>query len=131
MAEFDDPPPPRGAVERIRIMVASVPGMLGEILQHAIGQSADMANIATLTEDEDPRPAVVHTKPHVVVLGGTRGSQEDVVTALLRASPGACVVALSGDGRTAVVHRASALPLTLEDASPEGLLEIVRLLVRA
>ena len=131
MAELDHPPPPRGAVERIRIMVASVPGMLGEILQHAIGQSADMANIATLTEDEDPRPAVVRTRPHVVVLGGTRGSQEDVVTALLRVSPSACVVALSGDGRTAVVHRASALPLTLEDASPHELLGVVRLLIRA
>jgi chemotaxis response regulator CheB len=118
-------------VERIRIMVASVPGMLGEILQHAIGQSADMASIATLTEDEDPRPAVVRTRPHVVVLGGTRDPQEDVVTALLGALPSACVVALSGDGRRAVVHRASALPLTLEDASPHELLGVVRLLVRA
>jgi hypothetical protein len=118
-------------VERIRIMVASVPRMLGEILQHAIGQSADMASIATLTADEDPRSAAVRTKPHVVVLGRTRGPQNDVVTALLRAVPGGCVVALSGDGRKAVVHRVRARPLTLEDASPEELLKVVRLLVRA
>jgi DNA-binding NarL/FixJ family response regulator len=117
-------------VERIRIMVASVPGMLGEILQYAIGQSADMASIATLAADEDPWPTVVRTRPHVVVLGGTPDPQADVITALLRALPGGCVVALSGDGRTAVVHRVRALPLTLEDASPEELLQFVRLLVR-
>jgi len=117
-------------VERIRIMVASVPGMLGEILQHAIGRSADMATIATLTADEDPRSAAVRTKPHVVVVGGTPDPQDDVVTALLRALPGGCVVALSGDGRTAVLHRVRARPLTLEDASPEELLEVVRLLVQ-
>ncbi len=118
-------------MERIRIMVASVPGMLGEILQYAIGQSADMASIATVPEDEDPWSAVVQTRPHVVVLGGTRGPEEGVVTALLRALPSGCVVALSGDGRKAVVHQLKALPLTLEDASPEELLEVVRLLVRA
>lgn len=118
-------------MERIRIMVASVPGMLGEILQHAIGQSADLANVATLTEDEDPQLAIVHSQPHVVVLGQTRGPQEGIVTALLRALPSACVVALSKDGRRAVVHRVSAQPLTLEDASPQELLRLVRLVARA
>jgi len=54
----------------------------------------------------------------------------DVVTALLREVGDGCVVTLSGDGRTAVVHRVQALPLTLEDASPEELLDVVRLLVR-
>jgi hypothetical protein len=117
-------------VERIRIMMASVPGMLGEILQHAIGQSADMANIATLTEDEDARSAAVRTRPHVVMVGGTPDPQDDVVTALLREVGDGCVVTLSGNGRTAVVHQVRSLPLTLEDASPEELLEVVRLLVR-
>lgn len=117
-------------MERIRIMVASIPGMLGEILRYAIGQSADMANVATLTDDEDPQPAIVRSKPHVVVLGGTRDPQGELVTALLRALPGTCVVVLSGDGRTAVVHRASAPPLTLENASPQELLGLLRLIVR-
>jgi DNA-binding NarL/FixJ family response regulator len=116
-------------VERIRIMLASVPRMLAEILQHAIGQSADMASIVTTTGDEDARSAAVRTRPHVVLVGGSPDPQGEVVTALLREVGDGCVVILSGDGRTAVVHRVRALPLTLEDASPEGLLEIVRLLV--
>jgi type IV secretory pathway ATPase VirB11/archaellum biosynthesis ATPase len=116
-------------VERIRIMMASVPGMLGEILLHAIGQSADMASIATLTEDEDARSVAVRTRPHVVLMGGSPDRREDIVTALLSEVGNGCVVTLSGDGRTAVVHRVRALPLTLEGTSPEGLLEIVRLLV--
>jgi hypothetical protein len=118
-------------VERIRIVVASVPRMLGEILQHAIGQSVDMATVATLTGDEDPRPAVVRLHPHVVVLGETRDPQEVVVTALLRALPSASVLALSANGHRAVVYRSNESPILLDDASPQDLIETLRLLARA
>jgi len=117
-------------VERIRIVVASVPRMLGEILQHAIGQSLDMATVATLTGDEDPRPAVVRLQPHVVVLGETRDPQEVVVTALLRTLPSMSVVALSASGHRAVVYRSDESPVTLDDASPQDLLDTLRLLAR-
>ena len=115
-------------MERIRIVVASVPRMLGEILQHAIGQSDDMTTVATLTGDEDPRPAVVRFQPHVVVLGETRDPQEVVVTALLTTLPSATVVALSANGRRAVVYRSHEPLVTLDDASPQDLLETLRLL---
>jgi hypothetical protein len=117
-------------VERIRIVVASVPRMLEGILRRAINQSVDMTTVATLTGDEDPRLAVVRTQPHAVVLGETRDPQDVVVTALLRALPSTTVVALSANGRRAVVHQTDEPPVTLEDASPQDLLDTVRLRAR-
>jgi hypothetical protein len=111
-------------------MVASVPRMLEEILQHAISQSLDMATVATLTGDEDPRLVVARTQPHVVVLGETREPQDVVVNALLRTLPSTTVVALSASGRHAVVHQTDEAPVTLEDASPQDLLDTMRLLAR-
>ena len=108
-------------------MVASVPRMLEGILKRAISQSVDMTTVATLTGDEDPRLAVVRTQPHVVVLGDP---QEVVVTALLRTLPSAVVVAVSANGRTAVVHQTGEQPVTLEGASPQDLLDTVRLRAR-
>ena len=115
-------------MERIRILVVSVPRMLEGILRRAISQSVDMTTVATLTRDEDPRLAAVRTQPHVVVLGDTPEPQEVVVTALLRTLPNATVVALSANGRRAVLYRANEPMLTLDDASPQDLLETLRLL---
>jgi hypothetical protein len=113
-------------VERIRIMVASVPLLLEGILRRAISQSVDMITVATLTGDEDPRLAALRTQPHVVVLGETGDPQEAMVTALLRTLPSTTVVALSAEGRTAVVYQTDELPVTLERASPQDLLDTVR-----
>jgi DNA-binding NarL/FixJ family response regulator len=113
----------------IRIMLADVPRMLTDILQNAIAQEPDLETVAALSGGEDPRFALARLRPDIVVLGASSETGELGPLAISRVHPKAHIVTLSANGRRAAIHPPGDRPVTLDDASPEVLLRVLRCLV--
>jgi len=113
----------------MRIVVASVPRILSDLLQRAIDECSDMEMVATVAHGEDPRPTVLRVNADIVVVGGTGDVDADdarAIGALRRASPQLRIVRLSPSGRNATIHGVSDDVVVLNDVSVRELLDTLR-----
>ena len=114
----------------MRIVVASVPRILSDLLQRAIDESPDMQMVATVAHGEDPRPTMLRVNADIVVVGGTGDADTDdarAIGALRRASPRIRIVRLSPSGRNATIHGLSDDDVVvLNDVSVRDLLDTLR-----
>ena len=100
--------------------------MLRDILYDAITSQTDLAVIDQAGEEETLFATLTRTDPDVVVLElGERGKQQEIAE-LLRRHPRATVLAVSPDGREAMLYALRPNVDFLYDTSPRGLLDAVR-----
>lgn len=112
-------------MQRVRILVADLPGMLAEILRAVAEREPGLEVIEDPEAAFDLAGAVERAGVDVVVVGGNCDDAAPAL-ALLHARPRLRVVTVSGDGRLAchdalVPHR-----VVLRDVSPRGLLDAIR-----
>jgi hypothetical protein len=124
------PSSPKVFVKRMRIALVSVPRMLGDILEMAIRERSDAELVVWAQGDQDPVLALAGSAPDVVMLGHGWLSGEDAIGALRHRYPEACIVALSADGRRAVIHAGTLTAPTLYGVSAIELLETLRQFIR-
>jgi chemotaxis response regulator CheB len=115
---------------RVRILLARVPQMLGQILQEAIAVEPDLNLVACLATDEELLPAVMRVQPDVILLGADDAVGDPGYRALLAARPQTKVLTVSANERELVLHGLRVYTDRLGEASLPGLLQAIRAAAR-
>jgi DNA-binding NarL/FixJ family response regulator len=113
-------------VHRIQILLGRMPRMLRDILRDAITSQTDLAVIDQTEGDETLFVTLDRTDPDVVVLDAGEQGSPGQINELLRRYPRATVLAVSTDGREAMLYALRPNVDLLYDTSPRGLLDAVR-----
>jgi len=110
----------------IRIVLASLPRMLGEIVRKVLGTAADLEIVDTVASLEELGSALAVHAADVVIAGVSRPDGRGKFDALLRAHPAVRVFSLESDGRETVLYELRPHSVALGNVSPEALVAAIR-----
>jgi DNA-binding NarL/FixJ family response regulator len=116
-------------VSPIRVVLATMPPLLGDIVRATLARDADIEIAAEVATLGDVVSNVGHVDPDVVVLGvapadwvGLSGFIRD----LLAERPRLMIVALASDGRSGYVYGHHPRGVVIDDISPKSLAQLIR-----
>jgi hypothetical protein len=109
-----------------RILLARMPKMLLDILCHIVGSELDMVIIGQAKDDEDLLVAAQQTRANVVLVGQTEEDERKKYASLLLRRPRIKVIAIAGDGRTALLYELRPQRIALGEMSADALREAIR-----
>lgn len=113
-------------MKRIRILLGDMPRILRELIDGAIGETADMAVVGTVEAPERVASSLERTKADVLIIG-TPGDADSVqLQSLLYTQPRLRLVTIGGDGRSTALHELRPFTIALGDVSPDVLLDAIR-----
>jgi DNA-binding NarL/FixJ family response regulator len=110
----------------IRILLATMPQMLGDIVRQTLEGQADLELVGEVRERRELATITEQTRPDVMVLGLRSGESCHQFRHLLDEYPQLRLLALTADGRTAQLYELKPQLTTLLDVSPRTLLELIR-----
>ncbi len=118
----------RSQVAPIRVVLATMPALLGDIVRDTLAANHD--DVAILAEVEtrgEIASAVRRTDADVAVLGvASQDDLSDFLGSLLADHPRLAVIALASDGRNGCVYRLKPISSAIEDVSPASLMQAIR-----
>jgi len=107
-------------VDRVRVVLADVPGMLKSILERAASDDVELVDRA-----DDLARTVAEVRPHAVIVGADDLELPDACMRVLEAHPDVTVLAIASRGRQTIVCD------LLGEVSPERLLGAIRERIRS
>lgn len=110
---------------RVRILFAGIPQMLEEIVERAARAAPDVEIVGTALP-ADLASAVARTRADVAILALPDGAALAAYDDMLYTHPRTRLLAVTDDGRGALLHRLRPQTVTLGELSAEGLLNAVR-----
>jgi DNA-binding NarL/FixJ family response regulator len=113
-------------VAQIRLVLASMPPLLGAIVRETLAGQRDIEILAEVADLEQVLTVVRHTGASVAILGSMPDDPRALVHELLTHHPWLHVVMLTSDARTAVVHSLQPRASAIADISPQALLDAIR-----
>jgi hypothetical protein len=113
-------------VERIGILLACMPRILGEILAEHIEGQADMQILGELVNADELTSAMNRLAPDLVVIGAEAEDPPATCAALLRQAPGVKVIAIERDGRRATLYELRPARTLVADPSVQSFLGLIR-----
>lgn len=106
----------------IRLIVAGLPTLLGEIVAALAAEREPLVIVAELEDEADLVATVKRLKPDVVVLPESAADPR-LGEAILLVNPRLATVLMSEDARTARMHRLLPDRRKIDDLSPEALFD--------
>lgn len=117
-------------MRRTRVVVADMPGMLGDIVRDAVTGEPDMELVADVSTREEAPAAITDRRADVLILGREASESEGPGLDLLCGCLDTTVFVVTKDGRRAFRYElhAAEVPLTAEvgGISPQHLLGAIR-----
>lgn len=117
-------------MSRIRILLAGMPRLLEDIVEHMLNVQSDMHVVGTVVPHGAAAAALVEaladTPADVVVLGLSEEAEASTYDALLFANPRLRLLAVVGDGRGAFLYELQPSRVPLGVVSPEALVDVIR-----
>lgn len=110
----------------IKILVAGLPLMLGDIVGRLLREQSDLEVLAIGAGEATLARAVRDTGARVLILGEQVADRERLVGSLHRENPALKILIVDESGRSAVLSELSPRSRPLGELSPESLLEAVR-----
>ena len=110
----------------IRLVLATMPPLLGEIVRETLASQRDIEILAEVTDPEQILSVVRRTGASVAVVGIAPSDSTLLVHELLADQPWLYVVTLTSDARSAVVHSLQPRAAAISDFSPKALLDAIR-----
>jgi DNA-binding NarL/FixJ family response regulator len=111
-------------LDRIRILISDVPGMLRDIIEEILDAQKDMIVVGDVSGDVALAEAAARTRADFVIRG--QGHDDPEVEALLAARPGLKVLSVEGDGRLSYLSELRPRVSPLGELSPQTLLDSIR-----
>ncbi len=110
----------------IKILVAGLPLMLGDIVGRLLREQSDLEVLAIGAGEATLARAVRDTGARVLILGEQVADRDRLVGSLHRENPALKILIVDESGRSAVLSELSPRSRPLGELSPESLLEVVR-----
>jgi len=112
-------------------VLAEMPRMMREIVETTVGSEPDMHVVAALEADDSLAEVVARARADVVILALDAGEELRAYDALLYRHPRLHLLAVTEDGRGAVISELRPHHALLADVSPAGLVDAIRASARA
>jgi len=113
-------------VTRTRVVLAAMPRMLAGLVRQMLSGQSDIEVVAEVDALGDLAPLFATRRAAVAIVGLADGESPLQCTTLLRAYPGASIIAISADGRTGYVCDVRLQVGVLLELSADGLLGALR-----
>jgi DNA-binding NarL/FixJ family response regulator len=116
-------------VPPIRVVLATMPRLLGDIVRETLAAHQDVTIIADVATRDELTPAIRRTDATVAIIGvesDAWNGLNDLLRALLAERPRLTVIALASDGRTGYVLQLLPSAVAIDDISPQSLVETIR-----
>jgi hypothetical protein len=113
-------------LKQVRVILARMPKMLLDILSHIVASELDMVIIGWVSDDEDLAAAAQRTRANVILVGQTAQDERKKYSSLLLRRPRVKVVAIAGDGRTALLYELRPQRIPLGEMSADALRKAIR-----
>lgn len=113
----------------IRVVLATMPPLLGDIVRATLARDADVEIRAEVTTRDEIGPAVDQADADVTVLGVMPGDWSGLSHLLrdtLAAHPRLTIIALASDGRSGYVYRLQPRGVIIDDITPRSLVQVIR-----
>jgi len=111
-------------VQQIRVLLAKMPTLMVDIVQHVVGAESDMAVVGVVDDDDVPG-AIRRTRADVVVIGQDKDGERDFLQ-LLRRHPRVKVLTISADGTRGAFYELRPRRVPLGTISAETLAAAIR-----
>ena len=111
-------------MERIRILISDVPGMLRDIIEEILAAQSDMTVVGAGSDGVGVVEAVERTRADLLIRGD--GHDDPEVEAVLEARPRLKVLSVEGDGRHSYLSELRPQVSPLGELSPQTLLDSIR-----
>ncbi len=111
-------------VKQIRVLLARMPNLLLDIVDHVVASEPDMTVVGRV--DDDLQNAVQRTRANIVIVGETGGDPAHEYAELLQRRPKLKVLSIAADGKTASLYEMRPHRIRLGEISPESLREAMR-----
>jgi DNA-binding NarL/FixJ family response regulator len=115
-------------LKRIRVLLAGMPPLLRDVLQHVVAAEADMAVVGRL-DDDDLLAAARQARADVILVGrGANGERKERAefARLLRGRPRLKLLAIASNGTTAALYELRPRRIPLGNMSAESLCRAIR-----
>jgi DNA-binding NarL/FixJ family response regulator len=116
-------------LERIRILLGEIPQELSDGFKQAMANQPDMELVGEVKSGVEILLAVGQSCADVVVLGLQCGTLPGISSHLLAEYPRLKILAVTENGRGALLNELHSRVIPLEDVSPWGLLAVIRAVV--
>lgn len=113
-------------MERIRVLLGTMPQMLREMIRSAIDDANDMSVVGSIEPGADVTSSLARTDADVLVVSVHDALAAATVAPILYSRPRLTVLAIGANGRDTVLHELRPHQLALGDVSASGLLEAIR-----
>lgn len=113
----------------IRVVLATLPPLLGDIVRETLVRDAEAEILAEVESAADIAAVVERTDPNVAVVGVATADWIDVSSRLrdlLSEHPRLTIVALASDGRSGYVYQNQPRGVVINDLSPKSLVQAIR-----
>lgn len=114
----------------IRVLLAGLPRIMREIVEHALVEAPDMEVVGRLDAIGELSGTLHHTQPDVLVVGLDDESHATKLDRYLYEMPRLACLAIAGDARRAFLYEMHPRAKPLGDVSPAGLVQAIRSLQR-
>jgi len=117
-------------VSPIRVVLATLPPLLGDIVRETLVRDAEAEILAEVESAADIAAVVERTDPNVAVVGVASADWIDVSSRLrdlLIKHPRLTIIALACDGRSGYVYQNQPRGVVINDLSPKSLVHAIRL----
>jgi DNA-binding NarL/FixJ family response regulator len=114
-------------LERIRVLLVGIGGILGEIISEIVAQQPDMEIVGQLADDRELVAATRSTRCDAVILG--LAEEEELPAAcleLLEEHPGITILTVLMNGSQAFVYRLKPERVSVGDLSTATLADAIR-----
>jgi DNA-binding NarL/FixJ family response regulator len=113
-------------VERVKVLLAGMPGMLIDIVRSIVATDADLTVVGEAADQVELIDMARRRLADVVVLGPGLAAGREVHYDLLQAHPPLKIVAIGSDGRNAVLHELRPVARPLGEISHATLIAALR-----
>ena len=110
---------------RIKILLASLPRMLRDVILGMIETEAEMESVGEVEDLSELTRAVAETEVHAVILGIQGGVRRDILECLLQ-HPGLTILSVAVDATQVTVEQMCPRSWQLQDPSGEEMLRALR-----
>jgi DNA-binding NarL/FixJ family response regulator len=110
----------------IRVVLATLPPLLGDIVRQLLTGHVDLEVIAEVASAGEMRDVLRRAGADVVVAGATSADGRVPPIDVLREHPGLRLIVIAGDARVAKVYELRPHETAIADISPSELLHVIR-----
>jgi DNA-binding NarL/FixJ family response regulator len=113
-------------VKRIRVLLGEMPQLLRELIDGAIGETADIAVVGTVGVREKLAASLEQTNADVLIIGVPDDADGVRLQSLLYDRPRLRLVTIGDAGRSTALHELRPITIPLGDVAPAALLDAIR-----